>query len=136
MMTFGLLSFAQYSVTRDEPADRLSITLTLVLTAASYKFATTSMTPAISYITLLDRYVFFNSLIIVSNAIEGDWSTPHSLIFSPPSNPFLTLSPLHPYFVGNLQLRARQKDTFALVCIEADLNSTTTTLIGPTVNPK
>ena len=94
MMTFGLLSFAQYSVTRDEPADRLSITLTLVLTAASYKFATTSMTPAISYITLLDRYVFFNSLMIVSNAIEGDWSTPHSLTFSPPSSPFLTLSPL------------------------------------------
>ena len=56
MMTFSLLSFCQYSVNFMTPEERLATTLTLVLTAASYKFAMTLMTPAIAYLTLLDKY--------------------------------------------------------------------------------
>lgn len=36
-------------------ADRLSVTLTLLLTAVAYKFVVASSLPTVSYITLLDR---------------------------------------------------------------------------------
>jgi hypothetical protein len=37
-------------------ADRLGITLTLLLTAVAYKFVVASSLPTVSYLTLLDRY--------------------------------------------------------------------------------
>ena len=36
-------------------ADRLSITLTLLLTAVAYKFVVATSLPTVSYLTLLDR---------------------------------------------------------------------------------
>lgn len=60
-----------WAVPHEDVADRMSIALTLVLTAAAYKFAVSSMTPAISYLTLLDKYVVGCFLIIFLVALEG-----------------------------------------------------------------
>jgi hypothetical protein len=37
-------------------ADRLGITLTLLLTAVAYKFVVASSLPTVSYLTILDRF--------------------------------------------------------------------------------
>eukprot|EP00966_Prymnesium_polylepis_P248373 5742394-Prymnesium_polylepis.1 len=71
MASFVLLSFTQYPIDYDDSGTRLSITLTLVLTAAAYKFAVSSMVPTISYLTLLDKYVLFSWVVIMLNAFEG-----------------------------------------------------------------
>jgi hypothetical protein len=55
--------------------DRLSVTLGIVITAAAYKFAVASMIPAVSYLTLIDKYVLSLSgvllLCAVQNAVLG-----------------------------------------------------------------
>ena len=48
-----LLSFTSFAVSPDEPADRLSVTLTLLLTAVAFKFVVSQSLPTISYLTLL-----------------------------------------------------------------------------------
>ena len=71
MASFVMLSFTQYPIPYTDSPDRLSITLTLVLTAAAYKFAVSSLVPTISYLTLLDYYVLFSWLVIMLNGFEG-----------------------------------------------------------------
>ena len=71
MLGFCILALFQWAVPADEVADRMSITLTLVLTAAAYKFAVAAMTPAISYLTLLDKYVVGCGSFILICAFEG-----------------------------------------------------------------
>ena len=58
-------------VERTDVASRLSVSLTLVLTAAAYKFVVASMLPAISYFTLLDYYVLSCSLFLFLVVIEN-----------------------------------------------------------------
>ena len=69
------LAGLQFLVPVDEVPDRLSISLSLLLTTAAYKFAVSTMVPAISYLTLLDKYVLGSScfivLIILESAIVG-----------------------------------------------------------------
>lgn len=56
----GFLSFAvDFEGQRMEPADRLGITLTLLLTAVAYKFVVASAIPQVSYLTWLDQYISF-----------------------------------------------------------------------------
>jgi hypothetical protein len=54
-------------------ADRLSITLTLLLTAVAYKFIVSSSLPQVSYLTSMDSYVlscfFFMLLVIIENVV-------------------------------------------------------------------
>lgn len=54
-----------------ETADRLGITLTLVLTAVAYKFVVASSLPTVSYLTLLDQYVLVCFGFMMINAIEN-----------------------------------------------------------------
>ena len=71
LLVFNLLAFLQFGVDSLFIADRLSISLTLVLTTAAYKFAVASLVPALSYMTLLDGYVLANWLTIVLIAFAG-----------------------------------------------------------------
>ncbi|XP_077995614.1 cys-loop ligand-gated ion channel-like isoform X2 [Glandiceps talaboti] len=49
------MSFASFSVDPAEPADRLSVTLTLLLTSVAFKFVVSQSLPTISYLTILVR---------------------------------------------------------------------------------
>eukprot|EP01046_Picozoa_sp_COSAG06_P036925 COSAG06_NODE_4121_length_4549_cov_6.008539_3_plen_209_part_00 len=51
-------------------AVRLTVSLTLTLTAAAYKVAIESMTPNIGYLTLLDKYVLGCALFIALTVFE------------------------------------------------------------------
>lgn len=52
-------------------ADRLSVTLTLLLTAVAYKFVVASSLPQVSYQTLLDFYVLVCFFLLVVNVVEN-----------------------------------------------------------------
>ena len=59
-----LLTGAQFQIAAEDVADRLSVSVTLLLTAVAFKLVTSTMTPAVAYLTLLDRYVGVSSIII------------------------------------------------------------------------
>lgn len=52
-------------------ADRINITLTLLLTAGTYKFVAASLTPPVSYMTAIDRHASFNALLLVLLVLGG-----------------------------------------------------------------
>ena len=54
----------------EDMAVRLTVSLTLTLTAAAYKVAIESMTPNIGYLTLLDKYVLGCALFIALTVFE------------------------------------------------------------------
>lgn len=55
MIIFNCLAFLQFTISPEFVPERLSISLTLVLTVAAYKFAVASLVPALSYMTMLDE---------------------------------------------------------------------------------
>lgn len=57
MVIFNILAFMQFTIAPQFIPERLSISLTLVLTTAAYKFAVASLVPALSYMTFLDECV-------------------------------------------------------------------------------
>ena len=67
----ALLAGLQFLVPLEEMESRLSISLTLLLTTAAYKFTISTMVPAISYLTLLDKYVLCSSCFIVLMILES-----------------------------------------------------------------
>lgn len=73
MLTFVIMSFMSYFVHKKDVADRMDLSLTLVLTAAAYKFVVAGMLPAVGYLTLLDKYVLacmmFLFLIVVEHGV-------------------------------------------------------------------
>jgi hypothetical protein len=77
MMVLTYLAFLSFAVSFDgsrlDTSDRLSITLTLLLTAVAYKFVVASAIPQVSYLTLLDQYISFCfgfiCIIMIENAI-------------------------------------------------------------------
>eukprot|EP00439_Symbiodinium_sp_Y106_P074202 s2004_g14.t1 len=68
-------SACSMSIHIDKVADRLSATLTLVLTAVAYKYITAQMVPTIGYNTWLDKYVlacfWFLVVIVLENCVAG-----------------------------------------------------------------
>ena len=68
---FALLCGCQAWIPRKNVADRLSVSLTLLLTATAYKFVTASMLPAVAYQTFLDKYVSMCSCIIILVVLEA-----------------------------------------------------------------
>ena len=52
-------------------SDRASICLTILLTAAAYKFAISSLIPPISYLTVIDKYSLLNCLLVLLLCFEG-----------------------------------------------------------------
>lgn len=67
----SLLSFCSFSVEISSPSDRLSVTLTLLLTAVAFKFVVSQSLPTISYLTFLDKYVLCGLLFLGCMAIEN-----------------------------------------------------------------
>lgn len=65
MAVFAALAFLQWEIPPDQIATRAGITLTLVLTAAAFKFGVSSMVPSLAYLTLLDEYVFVAWFFII-----------------------------------------------------------------------
>jgi hypothetical protein len=65
------MSGFQFCVPAAETADRLSVSLTLLLTAAAYKIHIFNMTPQISYSTLIDQYVLLCEAFIAIMATEA-----------------------------------------------------------------
>ena len=61
VVPMGLFSFlsilAALAMPIDKSPERIGLALTLVLTAAAYKFAIASMVPTVSYTTLADKYI-------------------------------------------------------------------------------
>jgi len=66
-----MLSFCSFSVDVSEPSDRLSVTLTLLLTAVAFKFVVSQSLPTISYLTLLDKYVLSGLVFLCCMAIQN-----------------------------------------------------------------
>ncbi|XP_032236006.2 cys-loop ligand-gated ion channel isoform X2 [Nematostella vectensis] len=71
MLLIGALAFASFSVDISAPADRLSVTLTLLLTAVAFKFVVSQSLPTISYLTILDKYVLAVLVFLCGVAVEN-----------------------------------------------------------------
>lgn len=71
----SLLVFTSFAIERQDLADRLSVTLTLVLTSVAFKYMVSQELPRISYLTLLDVYVLvsftFLALVGGQNAFSS-----------------------------------------------------------------
>jgi len=59
-----LAAFSVVGVPHNELADRMSITMTLLLTIVAFKFVMQSYVPPTPYLTLLDKYVLASFLIV------------------------------------------------------------------------
>ncbi|XP_072021155.1 acetylcholine receptor subunit alpha-type acr-7-like [Amphiura filiformis] len=74
-----VLSFTSFAVSPDEPANRLGVTLTLLLTAVAFKFVVSQSLPTISYLTILDKYVLLGlviqCLMVGQNALASIFSS-------------------------------------------------------------
>ena len=86
MGLFSLLAIGTgVAVQHTEVADRIAVSLTLVLTAAAYKFVILSMVPRVSYLTLIDLYVneqaIILALVTVENSVIGYISGPRQLVY-------------------------------------------------------
>jgi len=71
MGSFPLLALCQYFVPIEECESRLAITLTLVLTSVAYKSEVGRMTPDISYLTLVDKYVLMCTFLMYLMVFES-----------------------------------------------------------------
>jgi len=76
MFSFVCMAFTSFFVPSEDAGDRLALSLTLVLTAAAYKFVVAGMVPALGYLTMLDGFVmwcsFFIFAIVIENAVMSD----------------------------------------------------------------
>lgn len=54
------LVFTSFAIAKEDLADRLSVTLTLVLTSVAFKYMVAQELPKISYLTLLDKYILLS----------------------------------------------------------------------------
>ncbi len=70
-------SFSVLLVPPSEFADRMSISLTLLLTAVAFKYVVSEKLPSISYLTLLDSYVLcgfgMQVLVVLENSVALVW---------------------------------------------------------------
>ena len=69
------LTFASFTVEADLPADRVQISLTLLLTSVAFKYYVQQFVPTVSYFTLIDKYILycmvFQFFMTVHNMIGG-----------------------------------------------------------------
>eukprot|EP00112_Aurelia_sp_Birch-Aquarium-sp1_P018379 Seg4379.1 transcript_id=Seg4379.1/GoldUCD/mRNA.D3Y31 product="Cys-loop ligand-gated ion channel" protein_id=Seg4379.1/GoldUCD/D3Y31 len=69
------LTFTSYTVDASSPADRLSITLTLLLTSVALKYVVNGYVPQVAYLTLLDKFIIscmvFQFFVSVESAIAA-----------------------------------------------------------------
>mmetsp|Transcript_4128 Transcript_4128/g.7719 ORF Transcript_4128/g.7719 Transcript_4128/m.7719 type:complete len:402 (-) Transcript_4128:90-1295(-) len=73
MMFIVATSLGSFVVPRDETADRLSVSLTILLTTVAFKLQIGDSLPQISYLTLIDEFILssiaFVILVVLSNAV-------------------------------------------------------------------
>ena len=83
MLVLTSLTGLTWAVPPADVADRLSVSLTLVLTAVAYKLTVPQSIPQVAYLTLLDKFVslcfVFMVLVAVENSLvggydPGDWT--------------------------------------------------------------
>ncbi|KAJ8037632.1 Gamma-aminobutyric acid receptor subunit beta-2 [Holothuria leucospilota] len=78
-----LSNFTSFAVSPSAPEDRLSVSVTLLLTAVAFKSVVSSSLPKIPYLTLMDKYVLWSliiqCLVVLQNAI--------AVIFAEPNTP-------------------------------------------------
>jgi len=65
-----LVSFSVVGISITDTGTRLSVSVTFVLAAVAYKYVIAYMLPAVSYLTLLDRYVVVALFIVIFQVIE------------------------------------------------------------------
>lgn len=74
----SLASFTSYSIDYDNSGDRLNISVMLLLTKVAFKQLQNTITPNITYFTMLDKYIvtglFFLFLVILQNTISPFFS--------------------------------------------------------------
>jgi len=66
MFALVTLSFTSFQVTSDQASNRLSISLTLLLTAVAFKYVVSEKLPNVNYLTLMDKYVLVCELFLVA----------------------------------------------------------------------
>jgi hypothetical protein len=71
MMVFAALTFLQYEIEPSKVGIRLGNTLTLVLTAAAFKFGVAGLVPSLCYLTLIDHYIFAMWGFIIFATVAG-----------------------------------------------------------------
>jgi len=71
MMVFAALTFLQYEIEPSKVGVRLGNTLTLVLTAAAFKFGIVGLVPSLCYLTLMDHYIFAMWGFIIFASVAG-----------------------------------------------------------------
>eukprot|EP01106_Pelomyxa_sp_JSP_P013281 TRINITY_DN3922_c0_g1_i3.p1 TRINITY_DN3922_c0_g1~~TRINITY_DN3922_c0_g1_i3.p1 ORF type:complete len:412 (-),score=78.42 TRINITY_DN3922_c0_g1_i3:74-1309(-) len=82
MFLIVTMSFLTFSIPPEDEESRLSLNLTLVLTAVAYKYVIAGYLPKTTYLTLLDKYVFVAFIMLVSvtveNALVSSFESPFS----------------------------------------------------------
>ena len=75
MLLITAMTFASFTVEADIPADRVQISLTLLLTSVAFKYYVQQFVPTVSYFTLIDKYILccmvFQFFMTVHNMIGG-----------------------------------------------------------------
>ena len=100
--------------------DRLSVTLTLILTAVAYKFVVAASLPQVSYLTLLDTHVLICFGFLVINVIENVLYPVYAHRYEPDSNVegifvvvyLATFVLLNVIFFGAISFKIRCRDKF------------------------
>ena len=68
-------SLSSFSIEHTNSSDRLNINIMLLLTKVAFKQIQNNLTPNISYLTLLDKYVFtglgFLFIVILQNTLSS-----------------------------------------------------------------
>ena len=79
----ALTSFASFSIEKNNSADRLNLNGMLLLTKVAFKQVNNENVPNISYLTLLDKYVFtglgFMFLVILQNSLAPNFNSDFEL---------------------------------------------------------
>lgn len=78
MMFIVATSLRSFAVPRDETADRLSVSLTILLTTVAFKLQIGDSLPQISYLTLIDEFILssiaYVIFVVLSNALVSELS--------------------------------------------------------------
>lgn len=60
-----------YGIGVEDLADRASVTLGLLLTVVAQKFAIADMLPKVGYLTMMDRYIIYCIMLLVTVSLEN-----------------------------------------------------------------
>jgi hypothetical protein len=69
-----LMSAAAFWIDHSNSGSQISVAYTAILTLVAYRFLISKMVPAVSYLTLLDRFILGASILAVCVLIESIWT--------------------------------------------------------------